>query len=49
MQKITTLRLPVELDKRLTEYAKEKELSKNQVVKMAIRQWLYDLHDKRVG
>lgn len=37
MLKTTTIRLPVDLDKELAEYAKEKELSKNQVIKKAIR------------
>lgn len=38
--KTTTVRLPPELDKKLTEYAKEEELSKNQVVKKALRKLL---------
>lgn len=38
--KITTIRLPLELDNQLTDYAKAKELSKNQVIKYAIRIFL---------
>lgn len=35
--KITTIRLPLDLDKQLTNYAKANELSKNQVIKYALR------------
>ena len=35
--KITTVRIPEELDRQLTEYANKEELSKNQVIKKAIR------------
>lgn len=35
--KATTVRLPPELDKELTDYAKREELSKNQAIKKAIR------------
>lgn len=35
--KITTIRIPEELDRDLTEYANKEELSKNQVIKKAIR------------
>lgn len=35
--KTTTIRLPAELDKQWERYARDKELSKNQVIKMALR------------
>lgn len=35
--KVTTIRLSIELDEQLTQYAKEKELSKNQTVKQALK------------
>lgn len=35
--KTSTIRLPSDLDEKLTQYAKQKELSKNQVVKQALR------------
>ena len=35
--KTTTIRIPQELDKKLTEYAKEQDLSKNQVVRLALK------------
>ena len=38
--KVVTVRLPDDLNKQLAMFAKKKELSKNQVVKMAIRNWL---------
>jgi len=38
--KTTTIRLSSELDNKLNSYAKEKELSKNQVVKQALRNLL---------
>lgn len=37
---ITSLRLPDDLYEAMTNYAKEQELSKNQVVKMALRAFL---------
>jgi len=37
VMKITTIRIPEELDRDLTEYANKEELSKNQVIKKAIR------------
>ena len=37
MLKTTTVRLDQDLDKKLAEYAKQEDLSKNQVVKRAIR------------
>lgn len=41
--KTTTIRLTEELDKQLTEFAKKSDLSKNQVVKKAIRELLEKL------
>lgn len=38
--KVITARLPEKLDEQLTEYAKQEELSKNQVIKKAIRKLL---------
>lgn len=35
--KTTTIRIDSDLDKRLTEYAKAEDISKNQAVKRAIR------------
>lgn len=35
--KTTTVRLPPELDKALTDYAKQEELSKNQAIKKGVR------------
>lgn len=35
--KITTIRIPDELDKQINLYAKKKDLSRNQVVKEALR------------
>lgn len=37
---ITSLRLPDDLYEALTNYAKEQELSKNQVIKLALRAFL---------
>ena len=37
---VTSLRLPDDLYEAMTNYAKEQELSKNQVVKMALRAFL---------
>lgn len=35
--KTTTVRFPPDLDKALTEYAKREDMSKNQVMKKAVR------------
>lgn len=35
--KVITARLPEELEKQLTEYAKQEDMSKNQVIKKALR------------
>lgn len=40
-----TVRLPDDLDKQLTEYAKVEEMSKNQVVKRAIKKFLEEKKD----
>ena len=40
MTKTTTIRLPDDLDRQLTERAKEEDLSKNQAIKAAVRKWL---------
>lgn len=36
----TTIRLPVELDRQLTKYAKAEDISKNQALKKAVRELL---------
>lgn len=36
--KTTTVRMQLELNKQLEEYAKQNDLSKNQVVKLALRE-----------
>ncbi len=36
-EKVTTIRISMELDEKLSSYARREELSKNQVVKRAIR------------
>lgn len=35
--KVITVRLPEELEKQLAEYAKKEDMSKNQVIKKALR------------
>lgn len=40
--KITTIRIPDELDRQITIYAEKKDLSKNQVVKEALRKLFRD-------
>lgn len=35
--KVWTIRLPDELDKQLTDYAKAEDMSKNQAIKKAVR------------
>lgn len=40
-----TVRLPDDLDKQFTEYAKVEEMSKNQVVKRAIKKFLEEKKD----
>ena len=45
MTKTTTVRLPDDLDRQLTERAKEEDLSKNQAIKAAVRRWLKDKKD----
>lgn len=44
----TTVRFPPELDKQLTEYAKKEELSKNQVIKKALRD-LFSQRDEKTA
>ncbi len=39
-KKTTTYRFPEELDNRLAKCAKERELSKNTIVKMAVKEFL---------
>ena len=45
MTKTTTVRLPDDLDRQLTERAKEEDLSKNQAIKAAVRKWLREKRD----
>lgn len=40
-----TVRLPADLDEKLTERAKEEDMSKNQAIKAAVRKWLKDKAD----
>ena len=40
MTKAITVRLPADLDEKLTERAKEEDMSKNQAIKAAVRKWL---------
>lgn len=40
-----TVRLPADLDEKLTERAKEEDMSKNQAIKAAVRKWLRDKED----
>lgn len=43
--KITTIRISDELNEKLVAYAKEKDLSKNQVMKIALRELLQQYHN----
>lgn len=43
--KATTVRLPMELDKALTQFSRDEDLSKNHVIKKAVREFL----QKRAG
>ena len=40
-----TVRMPADLDEKLTERAKEEDMSKNQAIKAAVRKWLKDKAD----
>ena len=40
MTKAIIVRLPADLDEKLTERAKEEDMSKNQAIKAAVRKWL---------
>lgn len=40
-----TVRLPADLDEKLTERAKEEDMSKNQAIKAAVRKWLREKVD----
>ena len=42
MTKAITVRLPADLDEKLTERAKKEDISKNQAIKAAVRKWLRD-------
>ena len=45
MTKVITVRLPADLDEKLTERAKEEDMSKNQAIKAAVRKWLREKAD----
>ena len=45
MTKAITVRLPADLDEKLTERAKEEDMSKNQAIKAAVRKWLREKRD----
>ena len=45
LMKVWTIRLPDDLDRQLTERAKEEDLSKNQAIKAAVRRWLKEKKD----
>lgn len=45
MTKAITVRLPADLDEKLTERAKEEDMSKNQAIKAAVRKWLKEKAD----
>lgn len=49
MNKTLTVRLPADLDNALTKWAKENDLSKNQVIKAAIRKLLKEQREKDAG
>ena len=40
-----TVRLPADLNEKLTERAKKEDISKNQAIKAAVRKWLKDKAD----
>ena len=45
--KATTIRLPVELDEALTRFARDEDLSKNHVIKKAVREFLHKRMEKQ--
>lgn len=45
MTKTITVRLPADLNEKLTERAKKEDISKNQAIKAAVRKWLRDKVD----
>ena len=49
LNKTLTVRLPADLDDMLTKWAKENDLSKNQVIKAAIRKLLKEQREKDAG
>lgn len=47
--KATTVRLPVELDEALTRFSRAEDLSKNHVIKKAVREFLNKKMGKQKG
>ncbi len=45
MTKAITVRLPADLNEKLTERAKKEDISKNQAIKAAVRKWLKEKAD----